>query len=165
MIRKFAPYLFGRLNGVATDFYNGVGGFSAPTGAGGDIKVATLALNDAQIKSLNSVPVQIIAAPGSNIYTVVLGCFVVKDTSAGAYNTASNFSLRYSGVTVDLTSPMSLFQASANYRWQLAAMANIGTTSVDSNKAVVAYQAADLTSGNASNYYKIIAVYTLFDVS
>lgn len=35
MLRQFKNYLFGRLSGVPTEFYNGVGGFSTPAGSGG----------------------------------------------------------------------------------------------------------------------------------
>lgn len=35
MISKLIPYLFGRLSGVPTEFYNGIGGFSVPAGSSG----------------------------------------------------------------------------------------------------------------------------------
>jgi len=130
-----------------------------------EVYVADLLLSDAQIKSLNSVPVEIIAAQGVSQYTHIISCFTIKDSAAGAYNTASNFSLRYSGGGVDLTTPVSLYQGSANKRWQNSAIPSAGNTSDESNTAVVAYQAADLTGGNAANYLRIRAVYSVVDDS
>ena len=135
----------------------------AATAAASNVFVADLELSDAQIKSLNSVPITIIAAQGANQYIHIISCFTIKDSAAGAYNTASNFSLRYSGGGVDLTTPVSLYQGSANKRWQNSAIPTAGNTSDESNTAVVAYQAADITGGNAANYLRIRAVYSVVD--
>lgn len=35
MLRQFKNYLFGKLSGVPTEFYNGTGAFSVPAGSGG----------------------------------------------------------------------------------------------------------------------------------
>ena len=37
MIRQFKNFLFGKLSGVATEYYNGVGSFSTPAGSGSQI--------------------------------------------------------------------------------------------------------------------------------
>lgn len=50
MIRQFKNYLFGKLSGVSTEFYNGIGGFSVPAGSGG----GGLVLLDTQVASASS---------------------------------------------------------------------------------------------------------------
>ncbi len=136
---------------------------AAASGGGGTPEVlrARVVITDAQIKSLNTVPIQIIAAPGATSYIHVISCYTIKESTAGVYSAAPNFSLRYSGITDELTTAVSLFFGSANKRWQRVGIAAIGNTTNPINTAVVARNTADVTGGNAGNYLVVDVAYTI----
>lgn len=61
--------------------------------AGGSILSATVELTDAQIKTLPSVPIEILTAPGAGKINLIISCFVVLDNSAGGYTGFADASL------------------------------------------------------------------------
>ena len=133
----------------------------AATTVSADVLKVRISLTDAQIQSLNTAPVTVIAAPGAKKYVVPIGCGVIKDTSAGAYSATPNFSLRWSGVSHELTTPKSLGLNAANKTWERIGIqaTDIGDTTDITNLAVVARLTADVTGGNVVNYAVIEAVY------
>ena len=133
----------------------------AETTVSADVLKARVVLTDAQIQSLNTTPVTIVAAPGANKFIAVYGCWTYKNTSAGAYGTTPNFSLRFSGLATDLTTATSLFLASANNSWRRPALAMVGNSTDPMNLAIVATLTTDVTGGNAANYLVVEVLYTI----
>lgn len=129
--------------------------------SGGDILQVRIVLTDAQIKTLNSVPVELIPAPGANKYIHLISVYTIKNSSAGAYSAAPNFNVRYNGFATSITTALSLFLSSANKRWQKPAMPAVGNTDNVVNTSIVVSTAADVTGGNAANYLVVEAVYTV----
>lgn len=62
MLRQFKNYLFGRLSGVSTEFYNGVGAFSTPAGGGTSITIAAIPADANQAMAVNTLYTGTIAA-------------------------------------------------------------------------------------------------------
>ena len=128
-----------------------------------EVLKARVVITDAQIKTLDSVPVTIVAAPGANKFIAVYGCWTYKNTSAGAYSATPNFSLRFDGLVTDLTVATSLFLASANNSWRRPTMnVVVGNTTNPMNRAIVATITADVTGGDPANYLVVEVLYTVF---
>ena len=134
---------------------------------GGVQTVSTLrtrtVVTDAQIQSLNTSPVEVIAAPGAGKFIVVIGCALIKESSAGAYGTSPNISLRWSGASADLTTAKSSGLNAANKTMERLGLpaTDVGDTTDITDTAVVVRLAADVTGGNAANYLVVETVYFL----
>lgn len=150
---------------------DGLMGPPGPAGSGGsgtsEFKLSSvLTLTDAQIKTLNSVPVQIIAAPGANKFIVPITFAGFLDASAGAYNLNNSVNLRFaSGFASDLVSGLSLRMSTAAQTWAKCADANNSITSSPINIAVNVRLGADLTGGNVANSMKLQVGYWEIDLS
>jgi hypothetical protein len=127
-----------------------------------DVKQARVVLTDAQIKSLNTVPITVIAAPGASKYIHVQNAFYVKNSTAGAYSADANISLRYTGIATDITNaPIMALNAATKRSSYQATVATNAITTDPVNTAVVIRSSADVTGGNASNYFMVDVVYTI----
>lgn len=131
----------------------------------GDMVVVRVSLTNAQIQSMNTTPITIVAAPGAGKYIVIIGCAVIKETTAGAYSATPNWSLRWSGVATELTTPKSLGLNAANKTWERIGIqaTDVGDTTDVTNLAVVSRLTADVTGGDAANYVVVKVAYFVMD--
>lgn len=129
------------------------------------VKTATIRLIDAQIKSLSSSPVQIVAAAGTNIVLFPIMLALVKSW-AGTYSASFTMALRYAGGTVDITQTVG-FTNSTNI--QAARGLTTSASSTDNfnprNTAINIRSSADVTSGNAANYVEATVTYIEMDTT
>lgn len=137
------------------------GGFTPTTQ---DLRVASITLADADIKTLSSVPVNTVAAPGSGFVVMPVMFSIQKNFAAGAYGSNPNIFLRWAGVALDLTTAISLTFTAADSRISAAVNSFAATTSSADNKALVVRSTADVTGGNAANTLKVSVVYYLMPV-
>jgi hypothetical protein len=134
------------------------------SGGSGDVIQSRVVLTDTQIQSLNTTPVEVIAAPGASKYIRVLGCFAVKNTSAGTYAATANLRIRYAGIATDLVTASGLLLNSLDKRWKYFNVVDVTTSTTDSaNTAVQVSSSADVTGGNAANYIVVEVLYSVVD--
>jgi hypothetical protein len=127
---------------------------------------ASVKLSDSQIKSLNTTPVQIVAAPGTGKYLQIVGPItVIKDSAAGAYSAAPNLSILYGTTAVSAITATTTSLNVADKRWTLIdCNRNALTASTNTeNKALNLSNAANVTGGNVSNYMTVVITYIIVD--
>lgn len=138
-------------------------------GGGNVVQFASLSVTDAQIKTLNSVPLEIVAAPGSGKVIIPLWWYLRRNTAGGAYSANPSFHVRYGtagtdstlfgGVTIALT----VAADNANYRSSPDTTAVVG---VDlTNNGLNVKTSADVTGGNAANTLKVSVAYYVHDMN
>lgn len=138
------------------------GTFAVPsTGGSAEVLKARIVLTDAQIKSLSSVPIEIIASPGVGKYINIIGCTTLRDTTAGAYSYATTCYIRYAGTSDYLVANIALALSTSDKRWARWAMAALDYVTDPTNKVVEILSGNALTGGNAANYCVIEVVYTI----
>ena len=136
--------------------------WAAAAGTAEVLKVR-LVLTDAQIKSLNTVPITVVAAPGANKMLSPISIWLIKQSTAGVYSSAVSIRLRWTGITTDLVTAASMNLATANKtiaRFGVVAIASAALNPF--NLALEVSSSADVTGGNAANYLAIEVVYTVF---
>lgn len=125
------------------------------------VHAAQVILNDAQIKSLSTIPVQIVGAPAANQQYHVIAVFIIKDTNGGAYSSAATVTIRYTGNVTDLNVASNVFLSSSNKRWQVPDITSSGSTILGAGLGLVVRSSTDVTGGHPSNYMAVQVVYAI----
>lgn len=126
-----------------------------------EVRYAQVTLTDAQIKTGNTVPVEIVPAQGSGKQILILGCISIKECTAGIYSVTSNLRIRYAGNPTDLIPVQAMFFTSANKAYKISPLQAGGNTTLGLNTAVQVSLSADSTGGNAANYLTVGVAYTV----
>lgn len=138
------------------------GSYAVPsTGGSAEVLKARVVLTDAQIKTLNTVPVQIIAAPGVGKYVNIIGCTTLRDTTAGVYSFATACQIRYAGTSNFLVPNLALALTTSDKRWARWPIGALDYVTDPTNKVAEILSGNALTGGNAANYCVIEVVYTI----
>lgn len=148
----------------ATKFLNGTGAYSVPTG-GGTTTIVSVRISDAQWKSLNTVPVQVVAAPGNANYIIApVQITGYKSFTGGTYSVARNPRFRHANSAFDLIT-LSLTN-STNIQVVMGNLLAGGTDAVDvRNQAIEISHSGDVTGGNAANFLEVMITYVTYDMS
>lgn len=130
----------------------------------GGLQVGEVNLTDAQIKSLNTSPVNAITAPGANKLVIPISMTITKDSTAGAYSASPSVRLRWTGSTTDLLDSTVWTLTGTNQTFQrivsTGAIAALAFTTFDPrNKTIQISTSADVTGGNAANSAKVSISY------
>lgn len=130
----------------------------------GTMKQARIQITDAQMKTLNTVPVDVIDAPGTNKIAIPIMCWVHSSIVTG-YNTANSCSLRYSGIAVDIGNAQTLASTTAEDSYKYISIQ--GTNFNSANQSVVDTKVqiratGNLTGGNVANFFNVIVTYIDF---
>jgi len=128
-----------------------------------EVLKARVVITDAQIKSLNTVPISIVVAPGASKMLAPISIWLIKESTAGVYSSAVSIRLRWTGITNDLVTAASMNLATANKtiaRFGIAAISSVALNPF--NLALEISSSADVTGGNAANYLAVEIVYTIF---
>ncbi len=133
---------------------------SASSDATTAVQKARVVLTDSQIKTLNSVPVQLVAAPGSGKIITIYSIMSQKDASGGAYSASSTVTFAY-GTTQNIQTWAAQL-ATADRRWQWGCPVLTTNTGDIRNKAIMMSIGADVTGGNAANFIAVEVTYSIF---
>lgn len=128
----------GHMHKILTDLY------------GKDVNLVPFSITDAQIGAGHTTPVDILAAPGANKVSKVLGGFARLNYLTAAYN-AVNAEIRWDGVTNNLI-VMDGLEATANAFWDLSPaviQAALSATSVN-KKLIFETSGATGTTGKGT---------------
>lgn len=137
---------------------------SGGSGGSGVVERVTVSLDNAQILSLNTVPVDVVPAPGANLAVFLLGIYNSTDFSAGVYSNVV-VRTRYAGGTTDLTATYSNFLNQATVRGNQLPLTAVGFLASEfTNKAIQISAASNPTGGNAANSWKCTIVYITMPV-
>lgn len=153
-----------RNRGRLTDAEAAIAAIPAPAGITSIFFAIKYVLTDAQIKTLNSVPVELIAGV-TDTFIVPLGIDFDENTTAGAYTSTRSMTLQYANGTTDMTTPLTLVQAATarhEYRHALGtgSAVNHGTNS-PYGQAIRMVATGDNTAGNAANTVTVRVGYYL----
>ena len=130
---------------------------------GGAISLYTsqISITDAQIKTLNTTPVQIVAAPDSTHQYIPIRYALIKQTTAGAYSANISIRLRYTGIALDLAT-VTISLNVADRRWGSAAPVVItADTNNGMGLGLEISGSAGLTGGNAANWLVVQVTYVI----
>jgi hypothetical protein len=133
----------------------------AAAGGSSEVLRARIVITDAQIKSLNTVPIEIVAAPAAGIMISPISLWIIKESTAGAYSANASIRLRWAGITTDLVTASNVSLAVTNKT--INRLANPTLSLLTVNPFATALQissSADVTGGNAANYMVCDVVYT-----
>ena len=128
----------------------------------GDIQTTFLTILSANILTLNSVPVELIAAQGAGTTIEIMSVSVRATYKAAAYATNTNLQILTSGATNAQFDSASILTSTVNAHWKLAANEPTiaGNTQLIENAAVnVTVATGDPTAGNSD-----IEVYAMYRV-
>jgi len=148
------------------DALQGEDGLPIPSQSSGSLSqlfTATVILTDAEIKSLNTSPKEIIPAPGVGKIVIPLGMQWVSNFTV-VYNAASTVGLRPNGVALALTTLTSLLQNATPRRYGFFPAILVGNTGIASveNLSIVLFQSANITGGDPANSLSVIVPYYIF---
>ncbi len=143
---------------------NGFPGVNGVDSAGG-LFVALVNVTDAEFRSLNTVPKQIVAAPGADMVLSAVAFAIAYDIT-GVFSASNTLGIRYA--TGSLTTGITALTTSANgtgkkYGHSIAATALAGTINYDNN-ALEVFTSAAVTGGttrggfNCYVWYKTIVL-------
>ena len=121
--------------------------------------LATVTLSDADVKTLGTTPVTLIAAPGANMKIVVFGVGFASNTTNGG-TTSVNANLRYATVNQILTSGFTIVTGTVSGPREGFVPSNAYTSINNShaNRAVEITGSANASSGYATTSGLEIAV-------
>lgn len=119
------------------------------------LKGANITLNAAAINTLNSVPVEVVAAPGASKIVVPVRVMWWVTRTASAFSATPSFSLRWAGIATDLFTGVSFFLTTASagetFRDQVRTDINFGYGGSDPrNLALQVRASADSTGGTGT---------------
>lgn len=146
------------------------GTFLKSSGAGADpswsalpsgVLVGQVIIGDAAIKTISSVPVQIVAAPGAGLFINTLTFSTIKSTAGGVYSANPSWSIRYDGLATDLCTAQSITITAADKRYHKYAMVQSNITNPPINTKLMVRGTVDVTGGNAANYVVAHVTYSL----
>jgi hypothetical protein len=131
---------------------------------------AYLRVTDAQIKALNSTPIQIIAAPGNNLLIVPIRMVTtIHVVAGGGYNSSQSVSIRYNGIATDIVAGYGGVNSTAANDRTSHAIPIVAFQATDNshaeNLAINVFGSGDRTGGNASNYMDVWVYYWVHDIS
>lgn len=142
--------------------------YAAPIGA----RYYTVSTNisDAQMETLNTVPLTLLAAPGANKVILPLAWFFEQNTSA-AWSALPTLSLRYNGVALDIQAMTVTLSNAVGGRFMqfignnVSASQNFGVGVTVVNRALTLRATVNVTSGGPSTtpfrsrlFYTIVQV-------
>lgn len=137
-------------------------------GGGGDLLLSTITLDNGDIQALNSVPADIVAAPGANMIAIPISLSIFMNMAAG-YSGTATVRLRYAGIANDLilsTTPISGITNDKFYIRAVVDLTDIGATANDFiNKAIQFSSSVDVTGGDGANFMKVALTYYILDLS
>lgn len=155
--------------GGTTNFLRADGTWAAAGGGGGgDLLLATVDIDNTEILSLNSVPIEIIAAPGANMIAVPVQLSIFMNNPVG-YSTTAGLRLRYNGITTELVSAIAAISGIANDKYFIRNsidISDLGATANDYiNKSIQLSSSTDVTGGDAANFIRISVAYYILDLT
>lgn len=154
--------LNGGTNASGSTFWRGDGTWNAPPQSTVQL---TGTLTNAQVLTLNSAPVQILAAPGAGIIIVPMSLYAYSLPTA--LNTPSaTVNLRYNGLATNImTAGLNWCGPGAGVETEFTSfnVATIGSnaSAVLANKAINIFGSNDTAAGNVANIFKYVLTYYL----
>lgn len=129
---------------------------------GGILKQSQVTITNAQMKSLNTTPVDVVAAPGAGFIAIPVMCWVHTSIPVTGYNTANSCSLRYTGIAVDIGNAQTLASTSAEDSYKYISIQGVNFNSANTNPAntaVTLRATGNLTGGDAANTFSTVVTY------
>lgn len=127
--------------------------------------LASRSITDTEIKSLSTVPIEVVAAQGATkvVIPIALG---FRKKWANTYSAARTFQLRYAGIATDLMAAALNPSNTTNFAWgrSLIASAMVADGTDVRNTGVVIRSNGDVTGGDASNTLEVSVWYTVQEV-
>lgn len=146
----------------ATKFLNGVGTYSVPTGSGGGSLLSALVnITDAQFRASNTVPIQILAAPGAGKVTIPL-FFQIIEEIVTSFSVAVNLNIRYvGGVGSGLVALSTQSNGAAGKKLGRSSAVAVGTITSPGieNVAMEVFGSAVSTGGSTINGFNVYMEY------
>lgn len=128
---------------------------------GGILKQTRVIVTNAQMKALNTTPVEVISAPGSGKIVIPVMCWVHSSIAVG-YNTSNSCSLRYNGIAVDIGNAQTLASNSAEDSYKYISIQGVNFNSANTNpanSAVMIRATGDLSLGDAANTFNVVVTW------
>lgn len=128
---------------------------------GGILKQAQITITNAQMKTLNTVPVDVIPAPGAGKIVIPVMCWVHSVIVTG-YNTSNSCSLRYNGIAVDIGNAQQLAGNTPEDSYKYMSIQGTNFNSASTNPANTKVQiraTGDLTLGAVGNSFSVVVTW------
>lgn len=157
-------------NDSSNEFFGLLGAMQIPSTYGGniydylilgDMKKAEVTITTAQILTGNTVPVDVIAAPGANKIIVPVAAFIFYDYNSIAYATNVDFQLQINGLVI-FTAANMLDQTADRFLLQTLQSAGVTGTTYANQALKFKVSTGDPTAGNSP--LKITVIYTIIDL-
>lgn len=150
-------------NGVTGKIIKDGGAIGAINGSpvGGILKQTQVTVTNAQMKSLNTSPVDVITAPGAGKIVIPVMCWVHSVVVTG-YNTSNSCSLRYNGIAVDIGNAQTLASTIAEDSYKYISIQGTNFNSSGSspvNTKVQLRATGDLTLGAVGNTFSVVVTW------
>jgi hypothetical protein len=128
----------------------------------GDMKLAEVTIPTASVLTGNSVPVDIVAAPGAGKVNWPTGFFVKNDYNSAAYATNTDFKFQINGV--DVTGTVSNILSATADNWSLILVTGVeaSLTTLENQAIKWKVSTGDPTAGNSPLYVKCL--YTIITI-
>lgn len=121
-------------------------------------------ITDAQFKTMNSAPFQIIPAPGAGKIIIIANHSIQIDKASGAYNTSAVLEYRYAGTATAATGTITPGLNTTNPAFAFGgSLAPVITAAAPVNLGIVLRSSADLTGGHANNSARVTLFYHVFN--
>ncbi len=126
----------------------------------GNMKLAEVTLSTAQILTGNSIPVDIIAAPGAGKVLVPIMVYIKLDYNSIVYATNVDFELQINGLSYFLANSM-LDNSTDSWLVQKPQDTGVITTDIENKALKFKVTTGNPTAGNSPLYVRVI--YTIID--